>query len=68
VRAEDIHPGTAVTVNRMVDLYMDYDARPFIGQKVHVLQRNKGGTFLVQLPDGRQRSFALRNLDEVKEP
>jgi hypothetical protein len=67
VRAEDIKAGDVVAVNRDGDLYMDYDARPFIDQRVLVLQRNKNGTFQVQLPDGRKYSFASRNLDEVKE-
>lgn len=55
-------PGEMYSINGSGDLYMLDEARPFIGKNVRIVQRNKGGTYQVELSDGRRWSFAKRNL------
>lgn len=62
LRAEDVVVGGTYSVNRKGDFYMLSTARPFIGRNVTVLQKNKSGLYLVELPGGRKLSVALFRL------
>lgn len=62
MKAEDIVIGGTYSINGNGDLFFEGEARPFINEDVTVLKRCKGGKYQVQLPDGRVKSFALRNL------
>lgn len=55
--------GQRVRINSRGDLYMSYEARPFIGQEVTIVRRQKGGKWRVRLDDGREMAFAERNID-----
>lgn len=57
--------GDLCTVNDSRDLYMEYEARPFIGQRCVFIKVTKGGLMQVALEsDSRKiRSFPKRNVD-----
>jgi len=58
-------PGIPCIVNGLNDLYMDFDARPFIGQECFIIKRTKGGLIQVALKSNikKMHSFAQRNID-----
>ena len=58
-------PGKSCTINTSGDIYMDYDARPFIGSDCHIVKRTKGGRILVALAErpSMQYSFAQKNVN-----
>lgn len=57
--------GADCTVNRSGDIYMTYEARPFIGADCEIVKRTKGGKIMVRLKSNplQQFSFAQRNVD-----
>jgi hypothetical protein len=67
---KQIEIGQVVRVNSSGDLYMEYEARPYIGQEVTVVGRCRSGLYMVQLGDNQKsrRTFAKRNLDPVTPP
>lgn len=60
-----ICPGARCVVNGNVDLYMNSDARPFIGSVCFVVKQTKSGTVQVALADDPKMvlSVPVRNLD-----
>jgi len=63
-------PGKTCVINGLNDLYMDYDARPFIGQECFVIKRTKSGLIQVALRSNIRKmySFAQKNIDFLPEP
>ncbi len=59
---EQYKPGALCVINGLGDLYMEYEARPFIDKQCTVVKRTKGGLIEVEL-DGKRYSFAQRNVD-----
>lgn len=62
---DELKPGDQVMVNGLGDLYMDYDARPFMNRVVEFVKVTKAGLYQVRLADGRTYSFAKRNIDRL---
>lgn len=60
-----IEPGARCVINSSGDLYMDYDARPFIDQPCEVVKITKAGLVMVRLLADPKKvmSFAKRNVD-----
>lgn len=57
-------PGQKCTLNRCGDLFMDYEARTFIGAECVVLKVTKAGLVQVALQDDPKRTYSapLRNV------
>ena len=58
-------PGTECTLNRGGDLFMVFEARPFIGAPCVVVKRTKAGLVQVALKDDPKSTFSapLRNIE-----
>lgn len=52
-------PGARCWVNRKRDLFMDYDARPFIDQECVVLKRTKAGLIHVALASDPRKTYVV---------
>jgi hypothetical protein len=63
--SEEFVAGAECTINGSGDLYMTYEARPFIGAACIIIKRTKAGLIQVQLKaDPKMRySFPERNVD-----
>ena len=55
--------GQSVIVNGNGDLFMEYEARKYIGVECVVERITKSGMYLIKHPDGSKKTFAKRNLD-----
>jgi hypothetical protein len=57
--------GTPCTVNRDGDLFMEYEAREFIGAKCVIVKRTKSGLIQVALAENKKRVYSVpaRNID-----
>jgi hypothetical protein len=64
---KEIFEQQKVIVNNYNDLFMNSDARKYIGQTCLVQKQCKNGKYLVQHPDGSVMAFAKFNLGIFEE-
>ena len=58
IQSTKFEPGDRVTLNRLGDLWMDADSRPFIGAECQVLKVTKAGLIQVALSSDTRKTYS----------